>query len=485
MSLLNRPQRALYLFVLLVLPAAATAGGLPKLAKLAQHGALVSAKVVDLDNGKTIAEIRPSLRLTPASLTKLATAAAAFEHWHADHQFKTRLLIDTVIRNGVIPGNLILQGAGDASFNGRALLKLASQIKGAGISKINGNLQVVQSPFGPMPCGTPDRCKALESSDTAYNAPISPVGVDYGNWCVLVRPGAPGTPAQVGACAATRLPIPVQGTIKTVPSNRSPSFWIERRTDSDGDHLQVGGEIPAGRSVPVYRAMSNPALGTGKLLVEMLRELGVKVTDHAVVTAGAPPDDAYTIASVKCQSVREQMDGMLRYSNNYIADSITMDMAADFDPPQPTDLAKAGQYLANFVARASNYRNGKPTLLSGSGLTPGNRLSADDLIGLLNTMYHDAQNFPAFYGGLVVPRQAPFAFLRRGDPAWLDRVVLKTGTMNDPRSVFGIAGYMRKRHGGWMDFAIIVNGSKHHKHVPLYKSLAAARGDIQSILAHH
>lgn len=469
------------------LPLAARADSLPALSKLAQQGAAVSALVTDLDSGDTLAHIDPDTRLTPASLTKLVTAAAALDHWQADRMFTTRLLVNRPIDNGRVRGDLILQGAGDASLDDSDLWTLAAQLKSAGVHSVDGSLLVVESPFGPVGCETQDRCDALKRSDTAYNAPLSSIGVDFGTWCVMVRPEAVGTSARVGACAAAQMPIPVNGDIKTVAANRSPSYWVERITDDDGDSLRVGGEIPAGQPVEVYRAMSNPARGTGLLLAEILRESGIHISGKVELAAGPATDKAYSLASAQGLSLREQLDRMLRYSNNYIADVLTLDLAADTSPTQLTQLARAGQALSSFVSYTNSRRSHvkPPLLISGSGLTPENELSAQDFVTLLDYMYHDTRNFPAFYGGLVVPRQSPFAFLRGGSPAWLDRVALKTGTMNDPHSVFGIAGYMRKKDGGWMAFAIIVNGSGHHKHVPLYKSLAAARSDIESILAHN
>jgi D-alanyl-D-alanine carboxypeptidase/D-alanyl-D-alanine-endopeptidase (penicillin-binding protein 4) len=82
-----------------------------------------------------------------------------------------------------------------------------------------------------------------------------------------------------------------------------------------------------------------------------------------------------------------------------------------------------------------------------------------------------------------VPREAAFDFLRHGSDAWLDRVALKTGTMNDPVSVCGLAGYLRKRDGGWIAFAVIVNGSARRSHVPLDTALRAAQSDLEALLA--
>ncbi|MGH8180934.1 MAG: hypothetical protein ACRETR_08145, partial [Steroidobacteraceae bacterium] len=108
-----------------------------------------------------------------------------------------------------------------------------------------------------------------------------------------------------------------------------------------------------------------------------------------------------------------------------------------------------------------------------------------DLVRLLAYQYHDARRFPAFYGGLVVPRDAPFVFLRQGGSSWLDRVALKTGTLDNPRSVCGIAGYVRKRDGGWIAFAAIVNGGPSWKHVPLFQAIEAERTDIESLLKRY
>lgn len=474
-------------FCIAFYPCLLQAANLVALRALQRRGALVSAEVRDLDSGSVIARLDPAKRLTPASLTKLVTAAAALEHWDTDHRFTTTLLINRPIVNGIVTGDLILKGAGDPSLDDSALWSLASQVKSAGVRAIDGSLLVVQAPFGPTKCETQDRCDALERSDTAYNAPISSIGVDFGTWCVRIRPLQPGQPAQVGACAAAHLPIPIDGEISTVASYRSPSYWVERFTQNGREALHIGGEIPQGAPLEIYRAMSDPARDTGLLLAEMLKEIGIQINGRVRVAAGAATRTTSLLASVQGWSLREQLDGMLRYSNNYIADTLTFDLAAEASPVQLTQLSQASKVLSLFLLHAdgNQSQSDPPTLLSGSGLTPENRLSAQELCGLLNHMYHDAVNFPAFYGGLVVPKEAPFVFLRGGTSRWLDRVALKTGTMDYPRSVFGIAGYLRKKNGGFMDFAIIVNGSARRKHIPLYQSLAASRQAIESILAHH
>jgi serine-type D-Ala-D-Ala carboxypeptidase/endopeptidase (penicillin-binding protein 4) len=456
---------------------------------LERGGATVSALALDLDNGAVLQQLNPDRRLTPASLTKLAVAAATLNRWSADKVFATRLLAHGTLQAGQLNGDAILDGAGDPTLEYHALLSLAVQAAGAGVTSVHGRVVVNLAPFSEVGCETHDRCGALVRSDTAFNAPLSAVGIDYGNWCVSVQPSTVGTPALVRGCGVARLPIPVEGTIATSAAQSKKTFWVERATNAGVDVLRVGGQMPPGARERVYRAMSNPAMGVGLLLRESLREVGVSAPGDVVITQGALPSDVFELAQTEGLVLREQLGRMLRFSNNYIADVLTFDLAADMTGRAPTGLADASKGLSEFVQHAlqaqGRTRIAAPLLLSGSGLTPENELSAHDLVALLAFQYHDSRHFPAFYGGLTVPRQAPFGFLRQGSEAWLDRVALKTGTMDDPHSVCGIAGYIRKKSGGWIAFAAIVNGGATTRHIPLYKAMEASRTDLEALLTRY
>jgi D-alanyl-D-alanine carboxypeptidase/D-alanyl-D-alanine-endopeptidase (penicillin-binding protein 4) len=461
-----------------------------QLAELEKVGARVTAVAIDLHDLSVVGERNADLRLTPASLTKLSIAAASLDAWPADKTFRTRLMSALPVKAGVLEGDLILQGDGDPSLDDRSLWSLAAQLKGAGLTAVHGHLVVNAAPFGVMKCETSDRCKALERSDTAYNAPLSSVGVDFGNWCVSVRPTSLAQAAEVRGCGVRTLPVPVDGTIKTVSEGSRQTFWVERITRDGADRLRVGGDIPVDRGQELYRAMSDPANGVGLLMAQMLGEIGIKVDGSVVVRTGPAAETAIELAQVEGLSLREQLGRMLRFSNNYIADVLTLNLAASLNKEPPTDLSSASGILSDFISRSQ--RAARLTALktpapifSGSGLTPENLISANELVSLLAHQYRDTRRFPAFYGGLVVPRDAPFQFLRTGTPDWLDRVALKTGTMDTPHSVCGIAGYLRKKDGGWMAFAVIVNGGPGMQHVPLFRAMGAARGDIEKILERY
>jgi len=455
----------------------------PALAALEARGARVTAAVLDLETGKTIEQRNASQRLSPASVTKLVTAAAALETWPTDRVFVTRISATGPVAGGVLNGDLILHTEGDSTLDHSALWSLAAQVRAVGLRRVTGELKVSTAPFGPLGCETKDRCEALEKSSTAYNAPLAAIGTDYGNWCVDVRPVAVGVPATITGCGGMALPIAIEGSIATVPANARLTYWADRFTVNGQDVLRVGGNLPLGSPQSLYRAMSNPPLGVGLLLRETLKVVGVEVTGAVRAVAVPAPSGALEIARVDGLMLKEQLGRMLRFSNNYIADLITLNFAAAATG-KPGPLAEGSRALSAYLQRAAPGSTPAP-LFSGSGLTPENRLAASELVAMLASVYRDPVRFPALYGGLVVPRQAPFAYLRQGSAAWMERVALKTGTMNEPVSVCGVAGYLRKSNGGFMSFAILINGSASDRHIPLHQSMEAIRKDIEAILARY
>jgi serine-type D-Ala-D-Ala carboxypeptidase/endopeptidase (penicillin-binding protein 4) len=489
------PLKALRLMwfgcVLWCLPTFASADALTDLKRLqAERGARISALVFDLDNDEVLTSLNARKRVSPASLTKLVLASAALETWSGDHQFSTQVQGTPPDATGVISGDLWISGEGDPSFEHRDLWLLAARLKQAGVRLIDGDIVASYAPFGMLPCETKDRCDAAQGSHTAYDAPLSALGVDYGTWCIDVLPQQPGHAATLAHCAAIDVPIPLQGAVASRASDRPNGLWLDRRSIGGEDRLVMGGEIS--REARLYRSMGDPALGTAQLLRQALNELGVGVTGSVHASESAAPEHLVPLARHEGTPLRHQVTSLLRYSNNYISDMLTLGLALQRTPEPVTSLAGASQILVDRIYRARR-AVGLPedrvdqqpvVLLSGSGLTPENRVSAEDLVALLRDEYRNTRRFPLFYAGLVVPGEAPSRSLRRGGDAWRERVMLKTGTLSEPTTVFGTAGYLRKRDGGWMAFAVMVNGAP-RKGIPMAVSLQAIRRDIERLLAAH
>lgn len=463
----------------------------PALQKLQnERGASITAMVYDLDTEKSVAVLGPQQRLSPASLTKLVLAATVLEQWPGDHRFITRVVGTKPGADGVINSDLWISGEGDPSIEHRDMWLLAARLKQAGVTQISGDIVTSAAPFGHLECEIKDRCDAEQRTHTAYDAPLSAVGVDYGTWCIDLAPQLPGQPAALSHCAAFDVPIPMEGSIATRKPGSRGAMWLDRRSVLRKDQLVMGGNIS--QDTRLYRSMSDPALGAGLLLRQALAELGIKVMGGVRVSEFAAPSNLVALAGHEGAPIREQVAGLLRYSNNYTSDMLTLGLALERTPQPISTLVEASQLLKARLERARIAVGliNEPTprapivLHSGSGLTPENRLSAEDLVALLRDEYRHMDRFPLFYAGLVVPGDAPGRLLRLGNDDWRQRVALKTGTLSEPISVFGTSGYLRKKNGGWMAFAVIVNGAP-RKGIPVSVSLAAIRSDIEDLLARY
>jgi len=483
------PTRLALLPILLAAPLLAHAGEWKALEQLQRDsGVHITAAALDLDNGQMLQGLNPEQRLNAASLTKLVLAATALDTWDPEHSATTEVYAGGRLRDGALDGNLYLQGQGDATLEHRDLWLLAAQLRQDGLRRVRGDLFVGTLPFGHLDCATPDRCEAQGYTLSSFASPLASVGVDYGSWCIELPPVAAGAPVVPRSCAGVPLPIGVEGRVEGRSRRRGEALRVARTLVDGGELLRIDGTVEPGSSPREYRSMADPSLGTGLLLRQLLAELGVRIDGRVLLLDEPPPATARRLASVQGLPLREQLARMLRYSNNYIADMLTLGIAQDRHPGEKRSLAEAAELLSARIVQARQAAGDGPVtpplLLSGSGLTPENELSARDLVALLQDEYRRPRTFPVFYAGLVVPADAPGSRLREGSPAWLERVAAKTGTMSEPHSVFGLAGYLRKREGGWIAFAVVSNG-RPGKPVSSREVLKYLRTDIDALLAQH
>ncbi|MBK4730866.1 D-alanyl-D-alanine carboxypeptidase [Oxynema sp. CENA135] len=75
-----------------------------------------------------------------ASITKVATSLASLLAWGIDHQFETRIKTAGSIANGVLQGDLIVEGSNDPFFVWEEAIALGNALNQLGIRQVTGNL---------------------------------------------------------------------------------------------------------------------------------------------------------------------------------------------------------------------------------------------------------------------------------------------------------------------------------------------------------
>lgn len=462
----------------------AIAQGDMALPALAAMGADVTALVVRFDEqgrAQQVAAMSPDQPLAPASVSKLFVAADALRTYGAGYEFSTPLYGTGPVANGVLQGDLIYVASGDPSITQDDLGRMAELLRATGVQRIAGQLRVNLLRFGPLDCEIKDRCQALRRSAHAYDAPLAAAASDYGTVAVVVTPAAAGQPATVAMLPFGIPAVQLADAVNTHPSKLALNAG--RQTADGIDTISVSGSIPAGAAPFIFhRAISNPPLVLGQILQGYLARSGIQLDGAVLVEDVQVPAAARQLLAFSGQRLGLTLADMLRFSNNAMADILTLDLAADLQPGQRHSLAGAAARLGETVLGPGDGKD--PMLASGSGLSPESRVSAAALVALLHGMYLDPASFPDFYAGLEVPLSAHGRTIRRGGTDWRTRVAGKTGWLSEPRSVFGFAGYWRTRGGGFGAFAFLVNSRK-GKPFGRGHAFDAVRNDLSAILQQY
>jgi D-alanyl-D-alanine carboxypeptidase/D-alanyl-D-alanine-endopeptidase (penicillin-binding protein 4) len=128
-----------------------------------RHG-IISLYVADAQTGKTVYEHNAQIGMAPASTQKIFTSAASFELLGGDYRYKTVVGYDGSIKNGVLEGNLHINGYGDPTLGSWrwsdtkeevVLEKIMAALQKNNIKKITGDVLVNEGAFSiqPVPGG--------------------------------------------------------------------------------------------------------------------------------------------------------------------------------------------------------------------------------------------------------------------------------------------------------------------------------------------
>lgn len=114
---------------------------------LERYGWAAEGQGVWLQSGQDVlAQNQGKVPLPAASLTKIATTLVALDRWGSDYQFVTRISAIGTLENGVLQGDLVVQGGGNPLFVWEEAIAVANQLQDLGIERVAGQL-IVTGPF--------------------------------------------------------------------------------------------------------------------------------------------------------------------------------------------------------------------------------------------------------------------------------------------------------------------------------------------------
>lgn len=427
-----------------------------------------SILAVSLDTGDTLFARDPELPLAPASNVKLLTTAAALHYLGPGYRFRTFLLADGPITDGVLQGDLVIYGTGDPSiaerfFGTRTAVfeRFADALVEAGVHRITGDV-LGDGSFLPGP-GIPSGWSG-ESLNDWYAAPATALSFNENVIRLRVRAETAGSPPSVETIPEDE-GIPIANEAVTSPRGTRNRLAVVR--DDPSDPIAVVGQIPEGsRDVWRQLTVTDPERFAAAALAAVLHESGIVVEGSARRAAGPgespiPQDAVWAPALVESSPplilavhdsppLIDLLDVVNKVSHNLFAELIARTVGLQVSGDGT--FQGGADAVVRFLVEEVGVDPDQVDLADGSGLSPSNQVSAAAFIRTLEYMA-ESPYWPAFWSTLPEagnPRELRRMYRTRA----AGNLRAKTGTIERTSS---LSGMVRSAGGERILFSILAN----------------------------
>ncbi len=409
----------------------------------------IGIAVIDLATGETLYAKNPDLPLNPASNAKLLTTAAALDLLGPEHRYATRIWADhESVVDGVVDGNIYLQGSGDPGLVTGEMYELAGKLRSAGITKIKGKIIVDSSRYDAD--GWPP---GFDQKDefASHRAPAGAAAVNYATYELFARPGKALGDAPDLSISPAIANYALESEATTVEGNRN-QLWVALDEDAKTGKVTITFKGKIGLDAPQgdWRfPVSDPSRYAGELLALVLREHGIKV-GKGVETGGEVVKDADLLATHRSEPITDLIRAVNKHSNNFMAEAILR----SFVCCDATTAEAALEALRNWTRDIGMPQDGLQ-IGNGSGLYDNNRISAAQLTWLLRHVHADFRIKADFMASLAIMGVDGTTKSRLSDSDAAGWIRVKTGTLD---TVSALSGYASAPGGEPLAFAIVFNG---------------------------
>ena len=426
--------------------------------------------VTDAATGEVLYAHNPDGYFMPASNAKLFSTALALATLGPDYRVRTTVSSSgTIDTNGVLIGDLLLTGRGDANLSNRkfpfdkkeerdgppekVLAEFADAIVARGVKEISGDVIADDSMFQheKFPSGW-----LVDDILWSYGAAVSAIAVNDNTFTLEVRPAAnEGEPARYEAGMAADF-YTVDNLIRTGARGSEEKLAVARDPGSKMIHLS--GTMPL--DAPARRltiAIEEPAEFAASLLSRLLQARGVKIDGVARARhAGAPPLGAVEQQVVLAEHTSVPLSDEIRLTNknseNLHAELLLL--LAAHEKTGAADYEDALKYALEFF-RTAGIADGDVVLSDGSGLSRKDLVTPRSVVQLLR--YAAAQPWGELYRStLPVAGEDGTLSDRMKDTPAAGRVFAKTGTIGHGNTLSGYATTVR---GERILFSILGNNN--------------------------
>jgi D-alanyl-D-alanine carboxypeptidase/D-alanyl-D-alanine-endopeptidase (penicillin-binding protein 4) len=446
----------------------------------------VGIVVQDVGNPRSLLEVNARQAFNPASLMKLVTTLTALETLGPAATWRTEVLTNAPIENGVLNGDLYLRGSGDPKLTYDRLWLLLRELRARGLREIRGDLVFDRSLFY-----LPDYDAAAFDSKPLrpYNVGPDALLFNFGTIHLTLVP-------QAGTVRVLADPLPagyeVVNRLRLVDRPQCGDWREALDARLLPNQIVLSGDFPLGCGEKRWHlaGLPNTILLHGfftRLWQELGGQFGGKWRE------GLPPATATTLASSESPSLGEIVRDINKYSNNVMARQLYLTLGAKVGdgPPRADALPVGGSELgsrargaqsigadstattaqAETAVRAWLATRGLDfpefVIENGAGLSRRARIAPANLARLLQVGWASPA-MPEYLASLPIPATDGTLKKKLNGNGAAGSAHLKTGSLEGVR---GIAGYLLDRNGRRHIVVFMVNHPKAGDAQPAFDAL--------------
>jgi len=410
----------------------------------------VSFVVLDPQSGRVVFGQNADTPRSPASTIKLLTTFAGLDLLGPAYTWHTRALIRGELKNGVLDGDLILQGGGDPYMTLERWWSFAHALRNLGLKSIRGDIVVDDSAFA-LPDENPAAFDGRPNRE--YNVVPDALMINFQS-IEFTLVANPDTRTVDIAASPAPANLAIENHIRFAAGRCTAAAG---RVDFEvasarWDRVVFGGALSP-RCAPrsFTRVLLRPADYAFGTFVQLWRELGGEFSGKSRVEAA--PADARLFLNYDSLSLAEIIRLTNKFSSNLMARHILLTIGEErFGAPATVD--KGATALAEW-SRARGLDLQDVDIDNGSGLSRRTHISVLQMAKLLNAAYH-SRYAPEFIASL--PLAGVDGTLRsRMKDSPPGAVRLKTGHID---GVSGVAGYVTAASGKTYILVSLINHAR-------------------------
>jgi serine-type D-Ala-D-Ala carboxypeptidase/endopeptidase (penicillin-binding protein 4) len=410
----------------------------------------VSFVIIDPDSGRLVLSQNADTPRSPASTIKVVTTFAALDLLGPAYTWHTRASIRGEFDDGVLDGDLVLQGGGDPYMTLERWWTFAHALRAKGLKAIHGDIVIDNTAFSLPPedpgefDGRPNR---------SYNVVPDALMVNFQSIEFRVLPDAGARRIDVIA-SPTPVNLAIENHVHFAPGRCGGAAGrVDFKVASAvWDRVIFTGALsPHCAERSFTRVLLQPATYAFGTFVELWRESGGEFSGKLRVEAA--PADAQPLLSFDSLSLGEIVRLTNKFSSNLMARHLLLTMGEERSGG-PATLEKGAAAIAEWSRERGLDLRGMD-IDNGSGLSRSTHISVLQMAQILSAAYH-SRFAPEFLASLpLAGLDGTLRTRMKSSPAGAVR--LKTGHID---GVSGVAGYVTTSSGKTYVLVSLVNHSR-------------------------